>query len=439
MMWVFQEGSKSRFSTFTSPTLSSALSSGPRAGLVSNGDNSTKEDEFKFTSSLFRNSATKKLVINKGDLSSTRGSGASSHVSVVPIIDNERVDLHEIGSARSRLLKPSDDGKYSVSFCNQTNKKTFSLRLYPSQTVKQARSEVKQLLRESSASSAPSIFDIELVLKGKIIHDASVIEELQLKEGDSIDVVVIENPAEDKKRDDQNGSISSLVNEPDVQPNNEAVPPKRFMTYDEYLASASRDEDDLLKAAQSSDTRRTSPASSSCPILKNKDYYTIPSYERLQAMTDHELSQVVKFTVGCRGLGAVEWLGKTDVRDLDLDELVYFEKKEVIVYRDDEKKHELGKGLNKPAIVELQGIFPPRKSSSSDKYKDRVKQRTQDIGASFLDYSVEKGIWRFRVEHFSRYGLDDDDDDDDVNMDGHNDENNKELDLAQLPRKPSLI
>ncbi|KAG7391650.1 hypothetical protein PHYPSEUDO_004152 [Phytophthora pseudosyringae] len=435
------KGSKSRFSTFTSPALSSALSSGPRSGSESSGDSSAKEDEFKFTSSLFRNSATKKLVIAKGDQTSGRGSGASSRVSVVPIIDSDRADIHEIGSARSRLLKPGDDGKYSVNFCNQTNKKTFSLRLYPNQTVKQARIEVKQLLRESSALTAFSIVDIELVLKGRIVHDSTVIEELQLKEGDSIDVVVIEDRAEDKKRDDQSASISSLTNKSNAQPSDEAAPPKRFMTYDEYLASASRDEDDLFKDTEASGTGRASPASSSCPTMKNKDYYTIPSFERLQAMTDHELSQVEKFTVGCRGLGAVEWIGKTDVRDLDLDELVYFEKKEVIVYRDDEKKHELGKGLNKPAIVELLGIFPPRKSTSPEKYKERVKQRTLDIGASFLDYSIEKGIWRFRVEHFSRYGFDDDDDDDDIDMDGHDgtgEASSKELHIDQLPRKPGM-
>ncbi|KAG6576207.1 putative nuclear pore complex protein [Phytophthora cinnamomi] len=434
------KGSKSRFSTFTSPAISSSLSSGARAGLESKSDSASKEDEFKFTSSLFRNSVTKKLVIEKGEQAPSRGLGASSQVSVVPITDSDRSDVHEIGSARSRLLKTGDDGKYSITFCNQTNKKSFSLRLYPSHTVKQARTEVKQLLRESSISAASPIVDIELVLKGRIVHDASSIEELQLKDGDSIDVVVIENRAEDKEGDNHSLSISSLTKKPETQTCEETAPPKRFMTYDEYLASASRDEDDLFKETEAGGADRASPAASSCPVLKNKDYYTIPSYERLQTMTDRELSQVEKFTVGCRGLGAVEWIGKTDVRDLDLDELVFFEKKEVIVYKDDEKKHELGKGLNKPAIVELLGIFPPRKSSSPEKYKERVKQRTQDIGATFLDYSTDKGIWRFRVEHFSRYGFDDDDDDDDVDMDNHNGAAaNKELQMDQPPHKPGMV
>ncbi|GMF37117.1 unnamed protein product [Phytophthora fragariaefolia] len=434
------KGSKSRFSTFTSPSISSTLSSGGRRGAESSGDSATKEDEFKFTSSLFRNSVTKKLVIDKGEQAPSRSLGASSHVSVVPFTDSDRPDIHEIGSARSRLLKTGDDGKYSVTFCNQTNKKSFSLRLYPNQTVKQARTEVKQLLRESSNSTASPIVDIELVLKGRIIHDASTIEGLQLKEGDSIDVVVIENRGEDKKRDDLGPSISSLVKKPEAMSNVETAPPKRFMTYDEYLASASRDEDDLFKDTEAKSADHDSPTASSCPVLKSKDYYTIPSYERLQTMTDQELSEVEQFTVGCRGLGAVEWIGKTDVRDLNLDELVFFEKKEVIVYKDDEKKHELGKGLNKPAIVELLGIFPPRKSSSPEQYKERVKQRTQDIDATFLDYSPDKGIWRFRVEHFSRYGFEDDDDDDNVDMDAQRGAvDSTELHVDYTARKPGMV
>ncbi|KAF4323292.1 hypothetical protein BBO99_00002254 [Phytophthora kernoviae] len=413
------------------------------AGAESKGDGGAQENEFKFTSSLFRNSMAKKLVIDKGEQTVARNSGASSHASVVPLTDSDRTDSYEIGSARSRLLKSGDDGKYGVTFCNLTNKKAFSIRLHPNQTVKEARLEVKQLLRDSSASAASSIVDIELILKGRIVHDASTIEDLQLKEGDSIDVVVIEDRAEDNKKREQSPSTSSLTKKPEPQTTDKTAPPKRFMTYDEYLASASRDEGDLFKDTETSSHSRALAGAPSCPVLKNEDYFTIPSYERLQAMTDHELSQVEKFTVGCRGLGAVEWIGKTDVRDLDIDELVLFEKKEVIVYKDDDKKHELGMGLNKPAIVELLGIFPPRKSTSPDKYKDRVKQRTQDIGATFLDYSPDKGIWRFRVEHFSRYGFDDDDDDDsDIDMDGHNDapdSGDKALHMHQLTQKSGMI
>ncbi|KAI9922711.1 hypothetical protein PsorP6_001331 [Peronosclerospora sorghi] len=405
------KGTRSRFPTFT---ISTALPSGSEV------DRRAKEDEFKFTSSLFRNSVTKKLVIDKGKPLSAPASSKSPHVSVVPITDGDCVSVYELDSARKPLLKTGDDGKYAVSFCNQTNKKLFSLRLHPKQAIKQTRSEVKVLLEESSLSKSSSIEDVELILKGKILRDNSSIEDLQLREGDSIDVAVIETVTDEKKRDNPS-IVHSKVSEAPL--NDESAPPKRFMSYDEYLASAGREEDDLFKDTEKIGAAGdASSALSSCPKLTNRDYYTIPSYERLQAMSDQELSQVDKLTVGCRGLGAVEWLGTTDVRNLDLDELITFEKKEVIVYKDDETKHELGKGLNKPAIVELLGVFPPRQSTSAEKYKERVKQRTESLGATFLDYSIEKGIWRFRVEHFSRYAFvdnDNDDDNDDVDMDSH--------------------
>ncbi|RLN60355.1 hypothetical protein BBJ28_00021165, partial [Nothophytophthora sp. Chile5] len=434
------KGSKSRFSTFRSPALSSAPSSGgPRPGTESNGAAGAQDDEFKFSSSLFRNSVTKKLVIDKGDQVPARGTAAGSRASVVPLTESDRTSIHEIDGTRGRALKSGDDGKCGVAFRNLTNNKSFTLRLHPNQTVREARDEVKQLLRESSVTKASSISDIELILKGRIVHDAIAIEDLQLKEGDAMDVVVIEDHAQGgKKRDDHAPSFSSLLKKnPDSQTNDETAPPKRFMTYDEFLASASRDEGDETQPGGSS---RGAPASSSCPVLKNDDYYTSPSYELLQAMTDRELSQVEKFTVGCRGLGAVEWIGRTDVRDLDIDELVFFEKKEVIVYKDDAKKHALGEGLNKPAIVELLGIFAPRKSTSPDKYKDRVKQRTQDIGATFLDYAPDKGIWRFRVEHFSRYGFDDDDDEEgDVDMDSQNAAPNAESEALQMNKMNKMM
>lgn len=389
------KGSKGRFASFAS----SALTASARFG---GGDSysSGQDDEFKFSSSLFRNSSAKKLIINKGD----QPPKTSARASVIPT-DDDRQE-----SARARQLKPDEDGKYAVSFRNLTNRKAFTVRLYPNQTIKQARSEVKQLLRASSTGAAKaSIKDIELVWKGRIVEDSVVLEDLRMKEGESVDIVVIEDsaPAEEPKKAEAKKKAEAPVTLP-VGKTDDA-PPKRFMTYDEFLASAIRDstDDEPVEASASG------PSSAACPVLKNTDYYTVPSYERLQQMTESELAQVEGFTVGCHGLGSVEWIGKTDVRYLNLDELIFFERKEVIVYKDEEhNKHPLGSGLNKPAIVELLGIFPPRKSPTIEAYKERVKQRTQDIGATFLDYSGDKGIWRFRVEHFSRYGFDDDDDDD---------------------------
>lgn len=414
------KGSKSRYSSFSSGSLVSGTSGALRSG-SDVGAAASQDDEFKFSSSLFRNSVAKKLVIDKSEQSRAESSGLrgnNSRASVIPCGDDERTD--DV-SVRNRLLKPDFDGNYPVLFRNLTNRKSFTLRLHGQSTIKSARNEVKHLLRASNSSVA-AVGDIELVWKGRIVQDSLTVEDLRLKEGDMVDVVVIEGHSQEETKTEEEPSSHSVMSKKKHDVNDDASKAgKRFMTYDEFLASAIREEEDG-EALQ--EARNRAPSSSSCPILKNENYFTRPSYDCLQRMTDRELSEVDGFTVGCKGLGSVEWIGKTDARHLNLDELVFFEKKEVIVYKDDDHKHALGTGLNRPAIVELLGIFPPRKATSAEVYREKVKERTNDIGATFLDYSAANGIWRFRVEHFSRYGFDDDDDDDeeggDVNMEREN-------------------
>lgn len=411
------KGSKNRFASFSTGSLVSG-------SILRSGSDSdaAQEEEFKFSSSLFRNSVAKKLVIDKTEQSradsSSRANG--SRASVIPCVEDERSDINDISSSatRSRVLKPDYDGNYPVLFRNLTNRKSFTLRLHGHSTIKNARDEVKQLLR--STTSQNSVSDIELVWKGRIVQDSITVEELRLKEGDIVDVVVIEDhEQEEKKSEEDTPSSHSLLlrKKQELKSSDEAAKAgKRFMSYDDFLSAAIREEEDG-EGLHGASARTRAPSSSSCPVLKKEDYYTVPSYDSLQRMTDSELSQVEGFTVGCRGLGSVEWIGKTDVRHLNLDELVFFERKEVIVYKDDEHKHELGTGLNRPAIVELLGIFPPLRSISADGYRERVKGRTHAIGATFLDYSAANGIWRFRVEHFSRYGFDDDEEEDDMEGD----------------------
>ena len=36
---------------------------------------------------------------------------------------------------------------------------------------------------------------------------------------------------------------------------------------------------------------------------------------------------------------------------------------------------------------------------------------SQDMSAEYIDYDLEKGIWSFKVEHFSVYGFKEDEDD----------------------------
>lgn len=151
------------------------------------------------------------------------------------------------------------------------------------------------------------------------------------------------------------------------------------------------------------------------PTLLRPGYITAPSMAVLKKMTKKELSHVRNFAVYRPNIGKIEWEGDTDVRGLDLDLIVNIEKRGVEVYDSEEAeliKPAVGQGLNKPAIVYLDNIFPPDDASELKKsqFLSKLKKICLKSGSEFMDYDAEHGQWSFRVEHFSRYGLDDSDD-----------------------------
>lgn len=158
------------------------------------------------------------------------------------------------------------------------------------------------------------------------------------------------------------------------------------------------------------------------PLLTRPDYYTEPAIELLQRMTEEELRRVKNFAVGRTGIGCVAFEAETDVRTLNLDELVHFssQPREIEVYPDGSLKPDIGRGLNKPATVTLEACFPAAKpgASSTDPdrliaYEERLRKFTANIdGAQFVSYDKSTGRWTFRVRHFSKYGLAGLDDDD---------------------------
>ncbi|QCE10230.1 nuclear pore complex protein NUP98A isoform X2 [Vigna unguiculata] len=152
------------------------------------------------------------------------------------------------------------------------------------------------------------------------------------------------------------------------------------------------------------------------PKLRRSDYYTLPRIHELAAKERAEpgfCSHVKDFVVGRQGYGSIRFLGETDVRGLDLESLIQFNNREVIVYMDDSKKPPVGQGLNKPAEVTLLNIKCFDKKTGHqytegpkiEKYKEMLKRKAEDQGAEFVSYDPTKGEWKIRVNHFSVYKL----------------------------------
>uniref|UniRef100_A0A4W6F9E1 Nuclear pore complex protein Nup98-Nup96 n=1 Tax=Lates calcarifer TaxID=8187 RepID=A0A4W6F9E1_LATCA len=160
-------------------------------------------------------------------------------------------------------------------------------------------------------------------------------------------------------------------------------------------------------------------------VLNRVGYYTIPSMEDLAETVDENGECVVEnFTVGRKGYGSIFFPGEVNVTGLNLDEIVHFRRKEVIVYPDDKNKPPEGEGLNRRAEVTLDGVWPNDKTTCTQirsperltdmNYEGRLEKASRKQGARFLEYRPETGSWVFEVAHFSKYGLQDSDEEEDV-------------------------
>ncbi|CAA7047457.1 unnamed protein product [Microthlaspi erraticum] len=147
------------------------------------------------------------------------------------------------------------------------------------------------------------------------------------------------------------------------------------------------------------------------PKLHHAEYFTEPRIQELSAkekVNPGYCGRVKDFVVGRHGYGSIRFLGETDVRKLDLEMLVQFNNREVIVYMDESKKPPVGEGLNKPAEVTLLNIKCVDKKSGKqvkegprvEKYKEMLKRKAEEQGAKFVSFDAVNGEWKFRVEHF---------------------------------------
>jgi len=126
----------------------------------------------------------------------------------------------------------------------------------------------------------------------------------------------------------------------------------------------------------------------------------------IRFMDAEELSRVSELTICRPGVGKISFHGITDCSALDVERCVRLELGEVLVYPDASMKPPVGTGLNKAATITLYQCWPPDGSSvpqdgkSQERYRQKIKQMTEDKHATFLDYDCITGVWQFKVDHF---------------------------------------
>lgn len=215
---------------------------------------------------------------------------------------------------------------------------------------------------------------------------------------------------ETKTRDKITEVLKSQESASNTSPEKTSDSDKFKNSYNFIVAELEIDRQDN-PAVDSSVTRK----SSKTVILERPEYYTLPPLEDLDKLTDEEGKCFVQgFTVGRVGYGNVYFPDKMDVSGLNLDEIVHIRYREIVVYPDDTNKPPLGQGLNRPAQVTFDRVFPVVKGvtvTQPDKelvavFAENLRQVCEKKEMTFVEYRPDTGSFVFKVAHFTRYALD---------------------------------
>lgn len=170
---------------------------------------------------------------------------------------------------------------------------------------------------------------------------------------------------------------------------------------------------------------QSAPGPTDISKLKEGDYWTRPSIAQLQTMSFQELSHLPDFTVGRIGYGEITFLQPVNLTSLKViadipGGVVEFTSRCCVVYVDETIKPPPGEGLNVPSRITLEKCWTNDratgdwiKDASHPRYKRHLRTMRTKENTEFISFDNETGTWIFTVEHFTRYGLDDDDDYDD--------------------------
>lgn len=155
--------------------------------------------------------------------------------------------------------------------------------------------------------------------------------------------------------------------------------------------------------------------------MYNSGYWCSPSPEQLSGLTVEQLAAVPSFLIGRKGFGSITFQYDVDLTAFEKDienelfgkVVIFNSNKTVEVYPEESKKPPVGYGLNVPAIISLENVYPTDKKSKKE-LKDETNfnevqvlvRRLRSIrNMDFVSYNPFGGVWTFKVNHFSIWGL----------------------------------
>ena len=317
---------------------------------------------------------------------------------------------------RADILKPTNPAAQKALLAN-------SYKASPHRNV-------KIRVKPNSSSEKSQIFeglDDDLLTQGDMFVPRPSVKKLVLRSSgaDTTGLSVTEAPevTQDAVDNSLTVGLHEIVQPPmrsgdQVEAANDTIP-----VDDSFVALNTRKKnacEDPEQVDSSPNTPMTSKKLSSAGVtLLRAGYYTLPSVSELTLDSEGQCL-VTGFTVGREGYGNIHFPGTMNIANINMDNIVHIRHKEVIVYPDDNNKPTLGEGLNRPAQVTLDKVWPNDKTSGDAirsperlkkmSYEEKLERASSRLGAKFIEYRPETGSWVFRVEHFSKYGLIEDSD-----------------------------
>lgn len=160
--------------------------------------------------------------------------------------------------------------------------------------------------------------------------------------------------------------------------------------------------------------------------LQDTDYWCSPSPEFLSKLSSTQLKSVPNFIIGRKGFGNISFNYDVDLtafsphfrQELFGNIVSFYSTKTVEVYPDHNNKPAVGCGLNVPATISLEKIYPIDKktkrpitdTSKTDEMQVLIRKLKSMRDMEFISYNPFGGVWTFKVNHFSIWGLVNDED-----------------------------
>ncbi|CCF57202.1 hypothetical protein KAFR_0C02090 [Kazachstania africana CBS 2517] len=280
---------------------------------------------------------------------------------------------------------PWEGAEHNSSALNGSTSNDFSF------TVANKNKSVKDL---SSFSNSKGVTELRRL---KIDSDRSAAKKLKLLSGKSVPTKE-QTPESHRNEVEEGNDIKGVENTP-------------IIVEDE---KGDKEEENIEEQGQDYDEK------------SSLNYWCSPSPEQLVSLSIKQLTAVPNFVVGRKGYGCITFNYDVDLtpfandikKELFHNVIVFRTPRTVEVYPEGSIKPPVGYGLNVPATITLENVYPVDKKTKQPITDDSKIEEIQFFvrklkgmrDMEYISYNPFGGIWTFRVDHFSVWGLVNDED-----------------------------